>query len=119
MTKVRVYWNLHLHMWSVQEYIPKKGWRVWYHADEVMLENVEWKVSRAGRDRVRREKRKNVHAYAVGDLAEVKKVFEIVPRGWWPICYNPYHNDGFVSDGCPIVASDFAHFRMDGKVRGR
>jgi hypothetical protein len=65
MTKVRCYWNLHRHCWSVQDARTRK---VIGHAAKVLLRDVTFTVSAAGRERVLREGRKNVHAYACGEL---------------------------------------------------
>lgn len=66
--RVFVYFNLHRKCWSIKALEgPRKG-RVIGHADYVDLACVEWRVSEAGRQRVLREKKKNVHAGAVGTL---------------------------------------------------
>jgi hypothetical protein len=66
--KVFVYWNLHRKCWSVKALEgPFKG-RVFTHAREIDLGYVRFKVSEAGRQRVLREGKKNVHAGAVGQL---------------------------------------------------
>ena len=59
--KVDVYWNLHKKCYSVRH----KG-KVIAHLNNVLLRDVEWIVQPAGRERVLREKRKNVHAFARG-----------------------------------------------------
>ena len=84
--KVRVYFNLHRKQLSVQEKTPK-GWRVWLHASKVTLENVTFKVSEAGRQRVLRERKKNVHAFVEGDLVLLGGS-KIQPRVL--VSYNPY-----------------------------
>ena len=55
--KVYVYKNLHRGCWSV-----KQGGLVKAHALELNLYDCTIKVSQAGQARVRKEKRKNVHA---------------------------------------------------------
>ena len=66
--KVRVYFNLHRKCFSIKaDEGPAKG-KVIAHADDVILGNVTSKVSETGRDRVRRTKRKEVHAYVCGEL---------------------------------------------------
>lgn len=66
--KVFVYYNLHKHVWSVKALEgPDKG-RVVARSEFVHLKNVKPKVSEAGRQRVIREQRKNVHAGMVGEL---------------------------------------------------
>lgn len=65
--KVFVYYNLHRACWSVKALEGEHKGRVVAHAQAVGLDGVEFKVSEAGRLRVLREQRKNVHAGAVGE----------------------------------------------------
>ena len=51
--KVFVYFNLHKKCWSVMDWKSKL---VVGHCDEISLDNPVFKVSQAGRDRVRKEK---------------------------------------------------------------
>lgn len=91
--KVRIYFNLHRKCLSVQTQTPK-GWRVWKHMKSANLENVTFKVSEAGRERVLVEGRKNVHAYIIGDLIE-----DAGTEGYTEGCqitYNPYKYTSFV-----------------------
>lgn len=55
------------------------------------LENVTFKVSEAGRQRVLREGRKNVHAYIIGDLVDGQPL----TKGE-TVTYNPYRFSSFV-----------------------
>lgn len=64
--RVRVYRNLRNGKLTVQEYIKGKGWRVLKHVDHIYLKDADFSVSQAGRERVLREKQKNVHAYITG-----------------------------------------------------
>lgn len=57
----------------------------------VVLSGVTLKVSEAGRQRVLRDKRKNVHAGIQG------KRIKRAPKGYWRrASYNPYRNETFV-----------------------
>ena len=63
--------------------------------ESAILKNVEFKVSRAGRERVLVEGRKNVHAYIIGDLIE-----DAGTEGYTEGCqitYNPYKYTSFVA----------------------
>lgn len=96
---VRVYWNLHKKRYSVQWKTPK-GWRVAYHTSQLWLDAPQFKVSAAGRERVRREHRKNVHAYIVGNLAELDEedwrfCLEEFDDDGFSVGYNPYHDEQF------------------------
>lgn len=61
---VRVYWNLNKKCWSVCS--KENGNKLLYHTDKFYLSNCFFVVSQKGRERVLREKRKNVHAYVEG-----------------------------------------------------
>lgn len=91
--RVFVYYNLHRHTWSIKALEgPNKG-RVIGHSDTVLLHNATAKVSEAGRQRVLREKRKNVHAGIVGELVHTGG------EGYFPgleVTYNPYKYSTFV-----------------------
>ena len=66
--KVFVYFNLHRKCWSIKALDGERKGRVIGHAAYIDLADVQWKVSEAGRQRVIRERKKNVHAGAVGTL---------------------------------------------------
>ena len=90
MRKVRMYWNLHKKIWSVQD--CKTG-RVTDHVPALTLADAKFVVRKAGQERVRREGKKNVHAFAVGHISlnNGTAVF-----GGRKVSYNPYKNDTFV-----------------------
>lgn len=115
--KARVYYNLNKSVWSVQHYIPGKGWRVREHLDSLILENVEFKVSESGRQRVLWYGRKNVHAYAVGTLVERNGSGY---SGNLPCAaYNPYKTPYFVNTATleRVDRTSRAVFTADRKVR--
>ena len=62
---VYVYFNLHKKLWSVKS---RKTRHVLFHAAVVLLYDCQFKVRQAGRKRVLKEKRKNVHAGISGEL---------------------------------------------------
>jgi hypothetical protein len=84
--KVRVYFNTHKMCLSVQH----KG-KVIAHVKNIILENVEFKVSSAGRQRVIKEGKKNVHAFVIGTVIKSSTLtFN------QPVTYNPYQYTQFV-----------------------
>lgn len=85
--KAEVYWNLHKKCWSVRH----KG-RVVCHVGYAVMKDVTWVVQPAGRERVLREKKKNVHAFARGTLVLDEKPKE---NSWVYTTYNPYKKDTF------------------------
>jgi hypothetical protein len=88
MKKVFVYRNLHKKCYSVKDWKTKK---VIAHVDNIFLKDAVFKVSEAGRQRVLREKRKNVHAGVLGYWCE--KISKIEGLD---IYYNPYKHESFI-----------------------
>lgn len=86
--EVFVYFNLHKKKWSVKCWRTKK---VVAHLDEIYLKDCTFKVSQKGRERVLREKRKNVHAGIRGTTTEA---FSLPDSR--SVTYNPYKYDSFV-----------------------
>lgn len=92
--RVMVYYNLHKHTFSISY-----GGKVIMHADKVKLSDVEFRVRQGGKEKVRGEKRKNVHAFVIGNLKEFCEFpcFDIVaPNNGLIVTYNPYKHDSFV-----------------------
>ena len=121
MKKVFVYYNLHKHKWSVKD--VKTG-RVIGHHYEVQLYNATFKVSEAGRARVLKEKRKNVHAGVEGYLTTDVLARKMDGTILWEsqserhrVTYNPYLYDTFVtvSDKEPIRKAYFVRMVAYGK----
>ena len=100
MQKVRVYWNLHKKVWSVQDV---KSGRVVAHRQFITIRDAKFVVRKGGQKRVREEGKKNVHAFAVGYMSEyfvstsesLKKEF----ADWDRVKYNPYEDDYFMHQG--------------------
>ena len=121
MKKVFVYYNLHKHKWSVKD--VKTG-RVIGHHYEVQLYNATFKVSEAGRARVLKEKRKDVHAGVEGYLTTDVLARKMDGTILWEsqserhkVTYNPYLYDTFVtvSDKEPIHKAYFVRMVAYGK----
>lgn len=101
---VRVYRNLRTGTLSMQ-CKSRSGWRVFLHPVEVDLQDCAFVVRKAGRLRVLKHKRKNVHAWVEGTLVGYRLF------GWEPTIpeflyyarYNPYKNTTWVDhSGRPI-----------------
>tara|TARA_R110002051_G_scaffold246267_3_gene305848 strand:+ start:483 stop:941 length:459 start_codon:yes stop_codon:yes gene_type:complete len=109
--KVEVYWNLRKHSYSIRH----KG-KVIAHLSCITLKDVQWVVQPAGRKRVLRERRKNVHAFARGTWIYGNDELDLTnnePRltKRQPIKYNPYRNKSFVACNAPdiqVQRSDYA-----------
>ncbi len=106
--KVEVYRNLNCKepaMWSVRQ----RG-IVQYHTDYICLKDVQFVVQPAGRERVRREQKKFVHAFLRGVVTDA--VFtpynDEIP--WQDVTYNPYKYDTFVirESGKVVTSAPFA-----------
>lgn len=116
--KTRVYFNLHKRLFSVQEKVNGQ-WKVVRHTDDITLYNVTFKVSEAGRQRVLREKRKNVHAFVEGTVSPSP----LECNDPVTIRYNPYRVGSFTAgvfnvkeagtvrlskkEGKPLMQADF------------
>jgi hypothetical protein len=92
--RVMVYYNLHKHTFSV-----RSNNRVIIHADYVKLVDVEFKVRPGGREKVVKEKQKNVHSFVIGTLVDYCNYpCEDMPSE--PnnniVTYNPYKYNSFV-----------------------
>ena len=110
MTKVVVYRNLHKKCWSIKD---RKTGLVIEHRDMVHLISCLFKVSQKGRERVLREKCKNVHAGVWGTLSDAAPCFD----NWIQVRYNPYHCGAFVDVNASMVtAASEVYLTSDGKV---
>ena len=85
---IRVYRNLNRKCWSVQARVDG-AWKVVGWARLIIMRDVNFKVSRAGADRVRRDKRKNVHAYCEGKWVDAWLPALGYDR-WRDVSYDPY-----------------------------
>ena len=100
---VRIYFNLHKKVWSIKD---KKTNLVIGHTKIIYLKNCKLVVSEKGRQRVLRDKRKNVHAYVDGIVAPQIHDFRQYNTG--SFTYNPYKFKSFVhgNDFAPIKQAD-------------
>ncbi len=92
--KVMVYYNLNKHTFSV----TYKNILI-THADYIKLKDVEFRVRPGGRERVLKEKRKNVHAFVIGTLKEYCKYpCESLPNDINDdiVTYDPYKYNSYV-----------------------
>jgi hypothetical protein len=95
--KVMVYYNLHKQTFSVTY-----DGKVILHADYVKLGDVEFRVRQGGKERVRQDKSKNVHAFVIGTLLDYCEYpcdnIPSSPSGKI-VTYNPYKHNSFVYKG--------------------
>ena len=100
--RVFVYRNLHRKCYSVRS---METGRVICHVDSITLTDAKFKVGKSGRERVLRERRKNVHAGVVGHVADVSLLGQSIK-----VTYNPYKWTSFVrkSDESSIKTAKIA-----------
>ena len=104
--KCYIYWNLHKRCFSA-----KRNGKVFAHFRNARVLNPEFRVSAAGRERVRREGTKNVHAYIVCESyhymiypdnvmgsGEFLKFMPEVASKLKRASYNPYRDETFVDN---------------------
>ena len=110
MERFFVYFNLHVGGYSLRSTRTRLVTNRGRIVTRVVLRDVTFKVSEAGRQRVIREKRKNVHAGAVGTLAT-----RASRRACVRISYNPYRAGHFyVRDtGEPVHAARLLVLTVD------
>jgi len=94
----KIYWNLHKHKFSIVQ-----GGLVVRHLELFELEDVTFHVQPAGNAKVRKQKRKNVHAYLKGMPCSHVLTDEIGEAK-----YNPYKDNSFVmvDSGEPVHKAD-------------
>jgi hypothetical protein len=114
--RVFVYWNLHRRIWSIRALEGENRGRVIAHAPEVAIVDAALRVSEAGRQRVIREKRKNVHAGVLGTLADIP-----ADRPTIGVRYNPYETSTFVrrDTGAPVLRAGLVLLDSAGKANIR
>jgi hypothetical protein len=111
-TPVQVYWNFTRKCWSV---VDARTGLVAEHASDLFLIDATFRVSEAGRQRVLRERRKNVHARVCGIKVEEKWGRYLAAQT--RVRYNPYRDAHFVTDdGFPVQFAQFAAFYPQGTL---
>ena len=114
--RVEVYFNLHKHLFSVRS---ARSGRVILHTAKVHIRNPEFVVRQGGRQRVLKERKKNVHAFVRGDatyfspilLAHIDKDCPTLDN----VMYNPYKYDSFVKviDKTPVRKAKRAYLSLE------
>ena len=127
--RVFVYFNLHKKCFSIKALEGDRKGRVVAHSETVLLESCKFKVSEAGRQRVLREKRKNVHAGVSGTWINyctnrADNQFDFISIVGRQVTYNPYKYDSFVfkTTEQPVKVADVVAMKVlpmaDGVKRG-
>ena len=90
---IEVYRNLHKKCWSVRQ-----GGKVKVHTSYICLQAAEFVVQPAGREKVLREQKKNVHAFVKGYLISARTINRLNKDIEWTmdaVTYNPYKHPHF------------------------
>lgn len=108
---MKVYWNSTRRIWSVVE-----NGKVTAHKSYVDLKDCVFKVSQAGRQRVIREGRKNVHAYVAGNKNHLYSIGDMLD--WVQVVYNPYLLETFVrvDTNAPVYEARRVFMNAQGQV---
>lgn len=112
---VQVYRNINktlptgVHVYSVRgdDGLVKK------HTRYIHLKDCKLRVGKKGKQRVRDEKRKNVHAYIQGKEADGMTIPSMFSD--MKVTYNPYKNDSFVCIKTGKAVHDAAHVMIAGR----
>ena len=109
--KAFVYFNLHRKCFSIKALEGVNKGRVVAHRNDYIIYNPTFKVSEAGRQRVIREKSKNVHAGVVGewhsdDDRYAERTAELSTFIGRAVTYNPYKYDSFVYSPSMLPITD-------------
>jgi hypothetical protein len=89
-------------------YSVKVNGKVLLHSNNIVVENAEFIVHKAGQAKVRKEKRKQVHAFVKGDIVVDPLKLQNLKFKNKTAYYNPYKTDTFVDmDGNPIYKARY------------
>lgn len=112
--KKPVYIYRNLHSKDVRYSIRQDGLVV-AHTDCIGIVNVEFVVNQKGRERVRKEKRKNVHAFIKGHIAvqglygtTAERDEQLGRKFGSRISYNPYGEFGFYTEDLTIYREEIS-----------
>lgn len=113
-----IYFNLHKKVFSIKY----KG-KVIAYSNFIHVTAPTFKVLESGRNRVIKEKRKNVHAFVVGAIEKIKKmstnefITQITDQidQWQKVTYNPYQSNHFYLSESheKIVGADEAYLYVE------
>ena len=111
--RVSVYYNLHKHCLSLRSMQGASYGRVIAHRNAVWLKDVKFVVNESGRQRVIKEKRKNVHAFVRGTITD-----DIIGLGLKEVIvtYNPYKYDSFVIKDTERLIKEAEFVKISDKI---
>ena len=108
---VRVYRNLATGLWSVKQGVVR------FHTDCIFLKDAVFLVSEKSRQRVLRERQKNVHAYVQGYLTD-RPTYFTVGADCYEVTYNPYKNRQFICEHGEVASAEICGLiKQNGRMR--
>lgn len=90
--KVKVYFNLHTHLFSMLAMQGVHKGKVVAHGNGIKIDDVKFHINKSGQLRVRAQRKRNVHAYAVGTYKGITET--VLEKSAY---YNPYTTDKFIN----------------------
>lgn len=104
--QIQVYRNLRKKIFSIRD---AKTRRVIAYGTDIVLSNIKMCVQKSGRERVIREKWKNIHAFVSGTYEGVN--FVNLNQDWEAVYYNPYTTETFINNTTkePIFRAKLAY----------
>ena len=108
---IEVYRNLHKKCWSVRQ-----GGKVKVHTSYICLQAAEFVVQPAGREKVLREQKKNVHAFVKGYLISARTINRLNKDIEWTmdaVTYNPYKHPHFTCGEFEAVRAELVDMDID------
>ena len=108
---VEVYRNLHKKCWSIRQ-----GGKVKVHTSYLCLKDAKFVVQPAGREKVLREKKKNVHAFVKGYLISASESNRLTEDIEWTcdaVTYNPYKHPHFTCGEFEAVRAELVDMDID------
>lgn len=98
--RVYVYKNLHRNCYSVRQ-----DGLIKMHTDSICLWDASFRVGKKGRERVLKEKRKNVHAGVSGYIDTDWDSQQNPPTNFRCVIYNPYKWETFIYGSNPMITA--------------
>jgi len=111
--KVEVYKNLHKDTWSIRD---RSTGLVVEHSNHVLIKDAKFVVQKRGRNRVLKEKRKNVHAFVRGVIEDLPRITTFETPCNVQVKYDPYKADHFyrIDTGEAVKESDIVVMDSEG-----
>ncbi len=115
--RVRIYRNLNKKTFSILKK-TKGGWRIHGYTNDALLYNVRFVVYQRGRERVLKQRRKNVHAFIEGEYLPERVSTPIPSICTTPVSYNPYYAGYFYdkTDNSPVNHATYASLKYGDSI---